>query len=202
MARKDPRVDAYIENGAPFAQPILKYIRNVVHAGCPNVEETIKWRMPHFDYKGMFVGMAAFKEHCSFGFWQEAARALGGRGENADGMGQFGRITAITDLPDEKTLIGYVRKAAEIKDAGIKRTDAPQRRWKSAPLDVPEYLSAALKKNKKAQQTFDNFSYSHRKEYVDWITSAKREETRARRIDTALEWLAEGKSQNWRYQQK
>src|SRR3982751_3756571 len=120
MGKKDPRVDAYINAAAPFTQPILKHIRKVVHAGCPEVEETIKWRMPHFDYKGMFIGMAGFKQHCALGFWREAERALGRTDTDAENMGHFGRITSVADLPDEKTLIGYVRKAKEIKDSGVK----------------------------------------------------------------------------------
>jgi uncharacterized protein YdeI (YjbR/CyaY-like superfamily) len=202
MGRKDPRVDAYIALAAPFAQPILKHLRKVVHAGCPDVEETIKWRMPHFDYKGMFIGMAAFKQHCSFGFWREAELALGGTGTDSENMGQFGRITSLGDLPDEKTLIGYVRKAVEIKDAGVKKPTERKPRGKLSPLKVPDDLAAALQKNKKARQTFDKFSYSHRKEYVEWINGAKREETRQRRLATALAQLAEGKTQNWRYERK
>lgn len=202
MPRKDPRVDAYIANAAPFARPILKHLRNVVHRGCPDVVETIKWRMPHFDYKGMFIGMAAFKQHCSFGFWQEAARALGGSGADTDSMGQFGRITSLADLPDETTLIRYVRNAAEIKDSNVRAPAARKPRAKPAPLEIPDYLATALKKNNRAQQNFDNFSYSHRKEYLEWITGAKREETRERRLATALGWIAEGKTHNWRYQSK
>ena len=121
MAAKDPRIDAYIAKAAPFAQPILKHLRKVVHAGCPQVQETMKWSMPHFDYKGIMCGMAAFKQHCSFGFWQTASLALDGKGEDAEGMGQFGRITSLADLPDEKTLVSYVRKAVALKDAGVKK---------------------------------------------------------------------------------
>ena len=124
MGKKDPRVDAYISKAAPFAQPILKHLRKVVHAGCPQVEETIKWSMPHFDYKGIMCGMAAHKQHCSFGFWQEAELALEKERRNSDGMGHFGRITSLKDLPDEQTLIGYVRKAVALKDSGVKKPTA------------------------------------------------------------------------------
>jgi len=200
MAKKDPRLDAYIANAAPFARPILNHIRRVVHAGCPAVEETIKWRMPHFDYKGMMCGMAAFKQHCSFGFWQSASLALDGKGEDADGMGQFGRITSLADLPDEQTLIGYVRKAVEVKDAGVKRPPRPKSATKAAPLEVPDSLANALKRNAKARKSWDSFSPSRRKEYIVWLTGAKREETREKRLETALEWMAEGKPLNWQYQ--
>ena len=203
-ASKDPRIDAYIAKAAPFAQPILKHLRKIVHAGCPAVTETMKWSMPHFDYKGIMCGMAAHKQHCSFGFWQRAALALDGKGEDADGMGQFGRITSIADLPDEKTLIGYVRKAVALKDAGAKleKPAAAKPRAKTASLQVPPYLANALKSNAKARKTWESFSPSHRNEYIEWLNEAKRDETRERRLETTLEWLAEGKSRNWKYQAK
>ena len=196
MAAKDPRVDAYIAKSADFAKPILRYLRKVVHAGCPNVEETIKWRFPHFDYKGVMCGMAAFKSHCSFGFWK-AALIFGTNETIREGMGHFGKITSISDLPDEKTLIGYVRKAAELNEKGIKAPDrgAPKRKT----LKMPDYFATALDKNSAAKKTFDNFSPSHRREYIEWITEAKREETRAKRLATTLEWLAEGKVRHWKY---
>ena len=203
MARKDPRIDAYIAAAAPFAQPILRHIRKVVHAGCPDVKETMKWSMPHFDYKGMFIGMAAHKAHCSLGFWREAALALGGSGEDTDSMGHFGRITSLADLPDDKTLIGYVRKAVELKDAGVKLPSAPSKPRKTAPpVEAPDYLTDRLKKNAKARKTWESFSPSHRKEYIEWLTGAKREETREKRLETTLEQLADGKSLNWKYQRK
>ncbi len=202
MARHDPRIDAYIAKAAPFARPILQHLRKVVHAGCPAVEETMKWSMPHFDYKGMFIGMAAHKAHCSFGFWREAALALGGSGEDADGMGQFGRITSLADLPDEKTLIGYVRKAAELKDAGAKLPAAAKPTAKSAPLEVPDDLAARIKRNAKARKTWESFSPSHRKEYIEWLTGAKRAETREKRLKTTLEQLSGGKSLHWKYERR
>lgn len=200
MGRKDPRIDAYIAKAAPFAQPILKHLRKIVHTGCPEVEETLKWSMPHFDYKGIMCGMAAFKQHCSFGFWREAALALEGKGEGAEGMGQFGRIAAISDLPPEKVLIGYVCKAAALNDARVKQPKQPLKpRKKAAPVEAPAYLAEALKRNSRAQKTWGALSPSHRREYVAWLTEAKREETRERRLETALEWLAEGKPRNWKY---
>ena len=202
MGKKDPRIDAYIKAAAPFARPILTHLRKVVHVGCPEVEETIKWRMPHLNYKGMFIGMAAFKQHCAFGFWREAELALEGAGTDSENMGHFGRIASLDDLPDEKTLIGYVRKAKEIKDSGVTKPSAPKKRRDPADLEVPPDLSAALKKNAKTRKAWEKFSYSHRKEYIEWITGAKREETRTKRLATALNQIAEGKSQNWRYAER
>ena len=202
MGKKDPRVDAYIANAAPFAQPILKHLRKIVHKGCPQVEETIKWSMPHFDYKGILCGMAAHKQHCSFGFWRGAEGALEESRRDADGMGHFGRITSLHDLPDDETLVGYVRRVAELKDAGVKEPRRAPVKKERTELEVPDYFAAALRNNRKAQETFDGFSYSHRKEYLEWITGAKREETRESRLATALEWLAEGKARNWKYERK
>ena len=201
MGKKDPRIDAYIAQAAPFAQPILKHIRKIVHAGCPEVEETIKWSMPHFDYKGLLCGMAAHKQHCSFGFSREAEAALEPSRREADGMGHFGRITSRADLPDDETLIAYIRKAVALKDAGVKKPKPPAAKKKErGELKVPGYFADALRNNPKAQQTFDGFSYSQRKEYVEWVTEAKREETREIRLATAIEWMAEGKTRHWKYQ--
>ena len=194
MARKDPRVDAYIDKAAPFAKPILRFLRTAVHNGCPDLEETIKWGMPHFDFKGPICGMAAFKEHCAFGFWKRAL-IFGNTNQEEEGMGQFGRITSLKDLPDEKTLIGHVRKAADLNEKGIKVRDRKKRK----PLPVPAYLTAALKKNTKARTTFENFSPSHRRDYIEWLTEAKREETRKQRLQIALDWMAQGKPRNWKY---
>jgi uncharacterized protein YdeI (YjbR/CyaY-like superfamily) len=198
MPKKDPRIDAFIEKSAPFAQPILIHVRKLVHAACPNVEETLKWGMPHFDYKGVLLGMAAFKQHCAVAFWK-ADLVLGEAQVADEAMGHFGRITSRDDLPSDKVLTRYIRKAVELNEAGIKKP-VPARPKKRKELEIPDDFQAALKKNRKALATFEGFSYSHRKEYVEWITEARRDETRARRLKTAMEWLAQGKSRNWKYQ--
>jgi uncharacterized protein YdeI (YjbR/CyaY-like superfamily) len=195
MTNRSPAIDAYIENAPGFAKPILKHLRKVVHAGCPNVEETLKWRFPHFMYKGMFCGMAAFKEHCTFGFWKGDLIVKNGDDE---GMGQFGKIRSLSDLPDEKTLVKYVREAVRLNDEGVKAPRQMRPKVKK-PLIVPDYLTAVLNRNAKARETFENFSYSHKKEYVEWVTEAKQEETRKRRLETALEWMSEGKTRHWKY---
>lgn len=199
MATKDPRIDAYIDKAQPFARPILRHLRKVVHAGCPDVVETMKWSSPHFDYKGMLCGMSAFKEHCAFGFWKGSLIGIGGLGESQEAMGQFGRITSIDDLPDEKKLIALVKKAAKLNEEGVKVPRAP-RTPRPATVDVPDYFLSALKKNKKALSAFESFSPSHKREYVEWISDAKQDATRERRMATALEWLSEGKSRNWKYE--
>jgi hypothetical protein len=202
MAHKDPRIDAYIAKAAPFAQPILNHLRKVVHAGCPEVEETIKWSMPHFDYKGPMCGMAAFKQHCSFGFWKSTLIFGEEKDAESDGMGHFGRIASLKDLPNEKKLVGYVRQAVALNDAGTKEAWREQPRKKAPPLVVPAYFTDALKRNSKAQSTFENFPVSKRREYVEWVTEAKRDATREERLATAIEWMAEGKSRHWKYQPK
>lgn len=201
MPRKDPRVDAYIKNAAPFAQPILTHLRKVVHAACPDVEETFKWGHPHFEHDGIMCGMAAFKSHCLFGFWKSSL-IFEGADKKRHAAGEFRELRSIDDLPNEKSLMRYVRKAAELNEKGIKLPKEPRVKKDPDSLVVPDFLGAALTRNAKAKKTWDDFSYSHRKEYIDWLTGAKREETRNRRLATALQWLAEGKAQNWRYERK
>ena len=202
MGKKDKRVDAYIAKSAGFAKPILNHLRDLVHSGCPDVEETIKWGFPHFDYKGIMASMASFKEHCAFGFWKaslmtDPENRLTGMGETA--MGHFGRITRLTDLPNDKIMLRYIKEAAKLNEEGIKIARKPKSTEKKL-LIVPDYFKKALNKNKIASKTFESFSYSHKKDYLEWVTEAKTEETREKRISTALEWMAEGKSRNWKYE--
>ena len=198
MAKKDPRIDAYIAKAAPFAQPILRHVRKLVHAACPEVQETMKWRIPHFDYHGIMLGMAAFKEHCSIGFWK-GELILGKRAGSDGGMGHFGKITSLKDLPSDKQFVEYVRKAAALNKQGIKKPADLKPKSARPELTIPEYFRTALRKNKKATATFAGFSYTNKKEYLDWLTEAKREETRAKRLKNTIDWLAEGKPRNWKY---
>jgi len=201
MATKDPRIDAYIAKSADFAKPILSHIRELVHQGCPESEETLKWSMPFFTYKGMLCHMAAFKSHCSLGFWKSKL-VMGNENSSSndekDGMGQFGRIGSLKDLPSDKKMLAYVKEAKRLNDEGIQKPSKPKPKG-PRELAIPAELSAALKKNKKASAAFEGFSYSHKKEYVDWITEAKRDETRSQRLATTIAWLAEGKSRHWKY---
>lgn len=198
MARKDPRVDEYIKKAAPFARPILRHLRKIVHAGCPEVKETIKWQCPSFDYKGIMCGMAAFKQHCAFGFWKAELMFDGDRPADREAMGNFGRIASLAHLPRNKTLIGYVRKAAKLNGAGVK---APRRSKpkKKPPPKIPSYFRAALRKNAKAGKTFENLSPSQQRDYVEWLTEAKRNETREQRLKMSMLWLSQGKPRNWKY---
>ncbi len=203
MGKKDPRVDTYIANAQPFARPILERLRALVHRGCPDVEETIKWGMPSFDYKGPFCSMASFKQHAVFGFWKDKLLRdpkgyLTVRGtQEGSGMGNLGKITSLKDLPPASVILDFIEQAKRLNDEGVK-IGRPQQKEKK-PLKIPTYFTAALKQNKKALATFEAFSYSHKKEYVEWITEAKTEETRQRRIQTTIEWLAEGKPRNWKH---
>jgi uncharacterized protein YdeI (YjbR/CyaY-like superfamily) len=197
MPTTDPRIDTYIAKSPDFAKPILVYLRQVAHSACPTVEETMKWSSPHFMYEGMLCGMSSFKAHCAFGFWK-GSLILDGNGRNAEAMGQFGRITSVSDLPPKKALTGYIKKAMELNEKGIKSPNRAKRAPKPE-VKVPKDVATALGKNKKARATFDKFSPSHRREYVEWITEAKTEATRQRRLETAIGWMAEGKSRNWKY---
>ena len=197
MGKKDPRIDTYIAKSADFAKPILNEVRKRVHAACPEVEETIKCSMPHFMYKGKLYGyLAAFKAHAGFGFHHSG---LGKEGKAGEGMGNFGRLTSVKDLPAVKEFNAMARQAMEERDAGVP-TRAPKPKSAKKDLVMPDYFLAAVKKNKKALATFEGFSYSNKKEYVEWVTEAKREETRDSRLKQAVAWMAEGKSRNWKYE--
>ena len=201
MGKRDHRIDTYIAKSADFAKPILNHIRKLVHAACPEVEETMKWSMPFFMHKRILCSMAAFKQHCTFGFWKGAlilGKEKGVGNKQDEAMGQFGRIGAISDLPKDTVLIGYIKAAVQLNETGTKLARRPKPKEKRE-LIVPNELVSALQRNKRARKVFESFSYSHRKEYVDWITEAKGEETRNRRLATAIEWMAEGKSRHWKY---
>lgn len=198
MGTRSPLVDAYIAKARPFAQPILEHLRDVVHDACPDVVEEMKWSMPHFTHHGMLAGMAAFKEHCSFGFWK-AKLIMDQDAMSREAMGHFGCIRSLDDLPSKRTLADYVKKAARLNEEGVKLPRRP--RAKAArPVSVPADLAAALRRSRKARENFESFSPSHRREYIEWITEAKRAETREKRLATTIEWLEEGKSRNWKYE--
>lgn len=206
MPTTSPRVDAYIAAAAPFAQPILEHLRSIIHQAAPDVEEAIKWSMPFFVYRGIIIGnMAAFKQHASFGLWGGSMMAehLAEAGITLEkGMGTFGRLTSIADLPTRPKLLKLVKSAAKLIDEGTRTTSVPPRpRLARRPdPEVPEALAAALATSKAAAQHFAAMAPSCRREYCDWITSAKRDETRTRRLSTAVEWLAEGKKRNWQHE--
>ncbi|MBU6412813.1 MAG: YdeI/OmpD-associated family protein [Planctomycetes bacterium] len=207
MGSKDPRIDAYIAKAAPFAQPILQRFRSLVHKACPDVQETIKWGMPSFEYKGPFCSMAAFKKHCVFGFWKAALLDESQKDSDAAAMnwGAPGRdpiparIESDADLPSDATILRLIRKAAKLNDEGVK---VPLQRKVRKPLPLPRDFAAAIAKSKTASKVFAEFSPSCKREYIEWITEAKREETRSNRIATAVEWIAEGKQRNWKYMKK
>ncbi len=195
---RDPRIDAYIERAAPFARPILAHARALVHQACPQVEETIKWGMPTFVHAGgILCGMAAFKQHASFGFWKHAL--VVGEGEPRDGMGSYGKMLSLDDFPAKKIVLAHIRKAMKLNEDGVKMP-AARKAASKLPPEMPEDLVAALNKDNAAKATFDAFPPSCRREYIEWIVEAKREETRAKRLAQTVEWLAEGKRRNWKYE--
>jgi hypothetical protein len=197
MGTRDRRVDAYIAKSGDFARPVLRYLRAVVHGASPKVAETIKWGMPFFIHRGPVCHMAAFKGHCAFGFWK-GKRVLRAAPRTGAAMGQLGRILSRADLPPRRTLEALVRKALRLNAAGPQLPARGKRARRPAPR-VPADLRAALAPNAKARATFTGLSPSGRREYVEWLTGAKRAETRTRRLEQAIVWLAAGKSRNWRY---
>jgi len=201
MAKKDPRIDAYINKSAAFAQPILKRLRKLVHTGCPGVEETMKWSFPNFLYHGgILCSMASFKQHCTFGFWKSSLmKSLGASQKSEPSMGQYGRMTGLADLPADAVILKQIREAAQLNEQGVK---VARPKTKKKPLKIPPYFTKALKGNPKALDAFQNFSPSHQREYIEWITEAKTEATRQKRLATTLQWLAEGKSRNWKYERE
>ena len=196
MGKKDPRVDAYIARSADFAQPILKHLRKLVHRADPDIEETVKWGMPSFGHAGIVCQMAAFQRHCAFGFWKSKL-ILDAKDE---GMGSFGKLSSVKDLPSDAKLIGYIKKAIKLNLEGVKVPGRAKR--KATPLRTPADLSKVLKAAPKAAATFEALSTSHRNEYVEWITGAKQPATRAKRLATTVEWLSAGKNFNWRYEKR
>jgi uncharacterized protein YdeI (YjbR/CyaY-like superfamily) len=193
MGKKNKAIDAYIAKSADFAKPILIHFRELIHKTCPDVEEAIKWSMPFYDYKNDPICMsAAFKEHCAIRFWKTSL-IKGLEKTDSDGMSSFGRITSLKDLPSDKKLVGYIKAAMLLNEQGIKVAKAKPE--KKEVLPVPAYF-------KKALQEFEKFPPSKKKDYIVWLTEAKTEETRDKRMETALEWIAQGKGRNWKYEKK
>jgi len=206
MKNRSAEVDQYIAAAPDFARPILKKLRRLFHQACPQIQETIKWGAPTFEHHGIVAAMSAFKQHVRFGFWK--GNLLG---EQADTFQVWGktemsgiRLISMSDIPPDEPMLALIRQAVELNEQGAKA--APERRKpakkKTAArkqLVIPDYLTAALKKHARARKTFEAFSYSHQKEYVEWLTEAKQEATRQRRLATAIERLSEGKPRNWKY---
>lgn len=200
MSTRDPRVDAYIAKSADFAKPILMQLRESVHENCPEAEETIKWGFPHFMYQGMLCSMASFKQHCAFGFWK-GSLVVDAKGRTLEqAMGQFGRIGQLSDLPTKSALRGFIRKAMQLNEEGV---SARERKPKAGPrkaLRAPPYFTAELRKNKAALATYEALTPSKKREYVEWLTEAKTDATREKRLATSIEWLAAGKARYWKYE--
>jgi uncharacterized protein YdeI (YjbR/CyaY-like superfamily) len=208
MGSKNPLIDEYISNARPFARPILKRIRKLVHKAHSEINEELKWSFPNFTYRGKIIcHMAAFKEHCAFGFWfssmlDDPDKVLVDK-EKKGGMGSVGRLTGPDDLPDEDVLAGFIMQSLQMVDQGMSLANRGQRRrGADARISVPTDLKELLNKNKVALNVFNNFSNTHRKEYIQWVEEAKADTTRQKRLKTALEWISEGKPRNWKYMKK
>lgn len=203
MGTRSERIDTYLAEAPEFARPILERLRELVHRGCPEVEETIKWGAPHFEHHGLLAGMAAFKRHVSFGFWKGKLLDDPHGLLEAKGFGGSGnlRLASPEDLPSDEVFLDYLRQAVELNEHGVKLPRSA-RAEERPEIEVPDDLRAALAENPAARETFERLGYSQRKEYVEWITEAKRDATRRKRLATAIEWLAEGKHRNWKYERK
>ncbi len=197
MPEFDKRIDAYIEKSRDFARPILEHLRKLVHKTCPDVKESLKWSMPAFEHKGILCGFAAFKEHVKFMFWKEALLKTGELSGNKAMLEGLARIASVKDLPKDKELVPLIQQAMELNEKGV---NVPRTMSPKGEIVVPKELTSALSKNKIAKAAFDKFSPSHRREYSEWIAEAKTDATRDKRIATAIEWLSEGKSRNWKYE--
>jgi uncharacterized protein YdeI (YjbR/CyaY-like superfamily) len=202
MVKTNPAVDAYIAKAAPFARPILEKIRALFHRACPDLEETMKWSFPHFEYRGVVGSMAAFKQHLAFGFWKASLMKdpHGLLRKVGDTSMSLAHVTDISELPTDAVLLEYIREAVALNEQGVKLKKP--KKAKKPEIEVPDYFLAALKKNKKALAAFEAFSPSCRREYVEWIVEAKQESTRQKRLKQAIEWIAEGKARNWKYERK
>jgi uncharacterized protein YdeI (YjbR/CyaY-like superfamily) len=197
MGKKDQRVDAYISSAPDFAQPILRHLRKIIHSACPEVEETIKWQFPHFTHRGILCHMAAFKHHCVFGFWHRAMREAFHSDKSQKAWGELRKITNHSDIPSDAELTRYIKKASDLLESGERRFLKGRAK---PPLAIPAYFMKALKRDKKALVVFQALSPSHKREYVEWITEAKREETREKRLAKMLQMLVEKKTRNWKYE--
>jgi uncharacterized protein YdeI (YjbR/CyaY-like superfamily) len=202
MKSHDERVDAYIDKAPDYAKPVLLHLREVVHAACPDVEESFKWSFPVFLYKGeMMCTMSAFKAHCGFGFWKQSLisddACIFKSGEKS--AGSLGPIKSLADLPKTTVLKKYIGQAMALNEQGIKVPKVKKADSEKKELVIPEYFTKALKKNTTAEKAFNDFSYSHKKEYVEWLEDAKTEATRDKRMVQAIEWISEGKGRNWKY---
>lgn len=205
ISMTDPRIDNYIEKAQPFAQPVMNKLREIIHKACPEVQETIKWGMPSFDYMGPICSFASFKNHCSFGFWKTSLlknpeKYLQERSaQGGEAMGNLGKMTSVKDLPPARVLIDFIRQSMKLNEDGIK---VEKKKPETKVIPTPPELKKALDKNTKARFYFDKFSPSQQKEYNVWIADAKSEATRNKRIADAIEWISVGKIRNWKYVKK
>ena len=205
MAIINKSIDAYIAKSTDIAKPILEHLRELIHQTCPDVEEKMKWSMPFFDYKGeMMCHMASFKQHCAFGFWKGSIMkdpVLRETAASEEAMGHLGRITSLKDLPSDKKITAWIKEAMTLNDNGIK-LPPKIKTAETKEITTPDYFTKAIAKNKAAKKAWDAFSPGKRKDYTVWVTEAKTEDTRNKRIETAIEWIAEGKARNWKYEKK
>jgi uncharacterized protein YdeI (YjbR/CyaY-like superfamily) len=201
MGNYNKAVDQYIAKAQSFAQPILMHLRELVHEVCPDTEEKMKWSFPHFDYKGeMMCSMASFKQHAAFSFWKAALmkdKSLAEKASAQEAMGHLGKICSLEDLPPDKKLKAWIAEAMKLTDDGMK---LPANRKKTVTeQNTPAWFEKALKANPKAWKQYQLFTAGKKKEYIEWLSSAKTDSTREKNLALAVEWISEGKVKNWKY---
>lgn len=198
--RLNPIVTDYINNVEPFAKPIVKKLRAIFLKADKRLVENVKWGLPSYEYKGIVGGFASFKNHVAWGLWKSSLLKdpKGAIGLARASIMSAGKLSSVKDLPKEQHLIDLIKQAVELNERGIKLKKPKAK--KKPEAKVPGDLRQALDRNEKAAEVFENFSPSCRREYIEWITEAKTEETREKRLLQAIEWMAEGKRRNWKYE--
>lgn len=181
----------YIEQMPDFAQKICKKLRSIILKADPAIREDWKWG-PNYNCNGMVCGYGGFTQHVKFTFFNGSEMKDPKHIFNHCVNNEFSRSIKYTDVLqiDEKTLTSYIRESIEINKNGFKRI------VKNKTVELPEFLEKRIRKNKAAFTFFDNLSYGYKKDYVEWVTTAKREETRDERIEKLIKKCEMGKKMN------
>ncbi|MEO9802317.1 MAG: YdeI/OmpD-associated family protein [Reichenbachiella sp.] len=191
------KIDAYLTTVSSEHRPVLELIRKTVNAVDDRIQEDWKWRAPCFSLEGLVCWFVAFKSHVGLNFFKgaliEDIHNAFVESEDEDKGNRMIHFKSIDEVK-VKVIQDYVKQAVLLNEQGIK-IDFPKRKT----LETPDYLIEALNKNKKAKDVFESFTDAQRKDYIEWLVEAKREETRNKRMTQAIEWIAEGKTRNWKY---
>src|SRR5438270_1264994 len=187
MRRVARDVNDSLANAPEGTRPILVRLRRIFRQASPKLEEAIKWGVPCYLFKGPVGGFAAYKQHVSWGLWKSRAlndpEGLLGRGVSV----MAGKITKVSEIPPAAKIIALIEQVIALNEAGIKSPKPPE-------PELPADFAAAMKKAGKAARHYAAFTPARKWQYVNWVTQAKRAETRAKRIEIAVERIGEGKT--------